>query len=103
MKCNDVHNGLDKAEIRTFLAKQIGYGYDGEVEHIEGAITKLQGELVAAKASRAVMQLIKLNGWDEFDFSDYVSDYKKGVYFPFVGTAKEAGELENYISQGDSK
>lgn len=95
MKCNEIHDNLDKADIRTFLAKQVGYGYDGEVENIESQIKKLQEDLAKAKASRAARELIKMNGWQCFDFSEYVSDYKKGVYFSFVGTEKEALDLEN--------
>ena len=97
MKCNEIHDNLENKDVRTFLAKQIGYGYYGEVENIELQIKKLQEELALAKASKAARDLIKLNGWREFDFSDFISDYKTGVYFPFVGTEEEAEKLEEAI------
>jgi hypothetical protein len=89
MKNVEKHSGLDKAEIRDFLAKQIGYGYDGEVENIKKRIADLQVELETAKRSQAARDLIALNGWESFDVSDDVEDYKSGEYFSFVGTQEE--------------
>ena len=89
MKNAEKHNGLDKTEIRDFLAKQVGYGYEGEVDNIKKRISDLQAELEMAKRSQAARDLIVLNGWENFDVSDDVEDYKSGEYFPFIGTQEE--------------
>tara|TARA_R100000541_G_scaffold57804_1_gene68243 strand:- start:475 stop:762 length:288 start_codon:yes stop_codon:yes gene_type:complete len=86
------HENLEQSEIRDFLAKQVGYGYDGEVENVKAQIKKLEGDLEKAKASQAARDLIKINGWKEHDVSDDVDTYVSGEYFPFIGTDKE---LEN--------
>jgi len=93
MKNAEKHNELDKAEIRDFLAKQIGYGYEGEVENIKKRIADLQVELEIAKRSQAARDLIALNGWESFDVSDDVEDYKAGEYFQFVGTQEERDQV----------
>ncbi len=93
MKNVEKHNGLDKAEIRDFLAKQIGYGYEGEVENIKKRIADLQIELEIAKRSQAARDLIALNGWESFDVSDEIEDYKSGEYFQFVGTREERDQV----------
>ena len=89
MKNAEKHNELDKAEIRDFLAKQVGYGYEGEVDNIKKRIADLQAELEIAKRSQAARDLIAINGWEYFDVSDHVEDYKPGEFFPFVGTQEE--------------
>ena len=93
MKNADKHNGLDKAEIRDFLANLLGYGYDGEVDNIKKRISDLQAELEIAKRSQAARDLIALNGWENFDVSDDVEDYKSGEYFQFVGTQEERDQV----------
>ena len=92
MDCKTKHKDLGQSEIRDFLAKQVGCGYDGEVKNIAAQIKKLEGDLEKAKASQGARDLIKLNGWKEHDVSDDVDTYVSGEYFPFIGTDKE---LEN--------
>lgn len=92
MDCKTKHKDLDKSEIRDFLAKQVGYGYDGEVENITSQIKKLEEDLKKAKASQAARDLIRLNGWKEHDVSDVIDNYVRSKYFPFIGTDEE---LEN--------
>ena len=93
MKNLEKHSGLDKAEIRDFLAKQIGYGYEGEVENIKKQIADLQLQLEIAKRSQVARDLIALSGWDSFDVSDDIEDYKSGEYFQFVGTQEERDQV----------
>jgi len=93
MKNAEKHTGLDKAEIRDFLAKQVGYGYEGEVENLERWIAEKQIELEKAKRSQAARDLIAVNGWEYFDVSDDIEDYKAGECFPFVGTQEERDQV----------
>ena len=92
MKNIDKHAALSSSDIRDFLAKQIGDGYEGEVEHIKGRIVVLQKELEIAKRSQAVLDLMKGRGWEQFDVSNDIEDYKYDEYFPFVGTKEELVE-----------
>lgn len=89
MKNIDKHAALPSSNIRDFLAKQLGYGYEGEVENIKSRIAGLQKELEIAKRSQAARDLIKSNGWEQFDVSDDIEDYKSSEYFSFVGTQEE--------------
>jgi hypothetical protein len=88
MECQEIHNGLEKSEIRDFLAKNTRYGYDGEVDFLEKEIARLNEQLEKAKTSQASRDLIKTNGWKEHDVSDEVK-YNEDSYFHFVGTAEE--------------
>lgn len=82
-----------KLKSGIFLAKQIGWGYEGEIETIERWIAEKQVELEKAKRSQAARDLIKLNGWDHFDVSDDVDDYEREKYFDFVGTQEERDKV----------
>lgn len=93
MKNIDKHAALPSSNIRDFLGKQLGFGYEGEVENIKARIADLHIELEAAKRSQAARDLIKLNGWEYFDVSDDVEDYKSGEYFSFVGTQEERDQV----------
>jgi hypothetical protein len=89
MKSIDKHEALPSSNIRDFLEKQLGHGYEGEVENLRLLIAGLQEELEIAKRSQAARELMKSRGWEEFDVSDEVEDYKTGEYFSFVGTQEE--------------
>ena len=93
MKNIDKHAALPNSNVRDFLARQLGHGYEGEVENIKARIADLHIELEAAKRSQAARDLIKLNGWEYFDVSDDVEDYKSGEYFSFVGTQEERDQV----------
>lgn len=89
MKNKNIHNGLEDNNVRDFLAKNLGFGYVGSVKHLESQIQQLQKELEQAKKYEAILTLVNLNGWSEWDVSDQISDYKPGEYFPFLGTEDE--------------
>lgn len=97
MKNKNIHNGFDNENVRDFLSKRTGYGFDGEVEAVEKQINELQEKLKKAKESQATRDLIRLNGWSEFDVSDEIEDYKPGEYFNFVGTGDEYKQLKKKI------
>ncbi len=92
MNNDDIHKGLEKQEIRDFLAKQLAEsGKNGGMlpsEHIKKDIEKLQVILKASEIREAVLQLIKVCGWDWYDISDYVK-YNPETYFEFIGTKEE--------------
>ena len=89
MKTEDMHKGLDKPEIRNFLAQGIGHSYEGEVEYLKGKISELEEQLEKAVKVQASCELIESNGWQWFDVSDEVKNYDKQTYHSFVGTEDE--------------
>lgn len=92
MNNEDIHKGLDKQEIRDFLAKQLrDASKDGGMvpsEYLEKEIAKLQATLKTSKTREATLQLIKICGWDWYDTSDYVL-YNSETYFDFIGSKEE--------------
>ena len=93
MKCENIHSKFEDGDVRDFLSKNVGFGYEGEVDYIQSLIYKLEAELEVAKKSQAVMSLIKGKGWRLFDISDEVENYSKERYFSFIGTDKERDDL----------
>ena len=89
MKNENKHDGLTDSNVRDFLGKQLGYGYEGEVKIIQAKIAELQNELAIAKKSQAARDLIRINGWAEFDVSDDIENYHRDSYFSFIGTVDE--------------
>lgn len=102
MKNDDIHNGLDKKEIRDYLSKTLHKefmeGYSDSVEYFEKQIKELEAMLEHAKIVRAIIQLIELNGWSEFDVSGLIK-WNKETYFSFVGTEKEYEKLVKKIKK----
>ncbi len=92
MENKDIHNGLDKKEIRDFLAqlthKESFLGRLSEINFLEKELEKIKERLIHCKNHKATLTLIELNGWKKFDLSDVIP-YNKDTYFPFVGTEKE--------------
>ena len=93
MKNINKHAGLPDSNIRDFLAKQLGHGYEGCVEDLKERIAELQKQLEIAKSSQAALDLLKPNGWYWFDVSDDIEDYKYSEYFPFLGTQEEYDQV----------
>lgn len=92
MENKDIHNGLDKKEIRDFLSqwsRREGFkGTSSEIEYLEKELEKIKERLIHCINHRAVLTLIESNGWKEFDLSDDIP-YNKDTYFGFVGTKEE--------------
>jgi len=86
MKNANIHETLNDKDIRDFLAQNLSNTYSGEVDSLKERISQLQKELERAVKAEAVLKLIDCKGWDYFDISDQISDYKPSTYFPFVGT-----------------
>ncbi len=99
MENKDIHNGLPNKGIRDFLSIQLEKSMiASQVKDIEEQIKYLQTQLNLAKIREAVLQLIKNNGWTNFDCSEIVK-YNDETYFSFVGTEEEFKKLENKIKK----
>jgi len=96
MENKDIHNGLDKKEIRDFLAQwsyREGFlGRGSEIEYLEKQLEEIKERLIHCRNHKAVLSLIESNGWKDFDL-DTLVPYNHDTYFPFVGTEKEFEEL----------
>ena len=97
MDNKDIHNELDKKEIRDFLgqwSRREGFlGRYSEIEYLEKEIERIKERLVHCRNHKAVLTLIESNGWKDFDLDNYVP-YDEDNYFPFVGTKEEFEELK---------
>ena len=92
MKNSEIHTGLSESATRDFLASFLGAKsgyYPGVVEALERRIRSLQDKLIKVKQAEAALDLCSQRGWEDFDISDYISDYTKVDYFPFIGTKEE--------------
>ncbi len=109
MENKDIHNGLDKKEIRDFLAKSrakegnsCSYMKLDTIQIMEKQIIKLQEYIQHIKNLDAIETLIKINDWKNFDVSDDVTKYNPETYFEFLGTEEEFKELINKINEGNN-
>ncbi len=102
MKNEDIHNGLDKKEIRNFLGQWIWreglLGRASEIEYLEKVIERIKEKLIHCRNHQAVTTLIESNNWENFDSSEIVP-YKSETYFPFIGTKEEFENLQTKIKQ----
>lgn len=102
MKNEEIHNGLDKKEIRDFLSqwkrREGLIGRASEIGFIESEIKELQERLIHCKNHLGITSLIESNGWKEFDVSDDVP-YDKDTYFSFLGTEEEFKKFCDKIIQ----
>ena len=111
MKNSEIHNGLEKQEIRDFLSIQLVKLWDEEMENkkptlpysrleddpFEWSIKDAEAEiemhkmrLVILKQKQAIVRLIAMNGWKEFDVSDQVEkDMPYKLKMNFIGTDEE--------------
>lgn len=97
MDNKDIHNGLNKKEIRDFLAQYIHkerfLGRYSEIEYLEKELERIKERLVHCRNHKAVLTLIESNGWKDFDL-DIIVPYNEDTYFPFIGTKEEFKALE---------
>ena len=113
MKNSEIHNGLDKEDIRNFISENIAktYGSIGKVninppldngnDPWETIINREQHmvnyyseRLKLYKELNSLLTIMKMCGWKEFDVSDSViRDSHYDYYLNFIGTDKEYYEL----------
>ena len=119
MKNSEIHNGLDKREIRDFLSLALVKAYDEEfankreeipyhhnpqhcfrwaIDDAEVQIKHLQKHVEILKIKEAIIRLIHINGWEVFDMSDEITkDLPYKLKMNFIGTEAEHEELKNKI------
>lgn len=100
MKNKDLHDGLDKKEIRDFLSKQYQKegrecNWSSDIEFLEKELEKHKKMLESAYTFKGIKHLINIQGWRNFDVSDNIENYDKDNYFEFIGTDEEFKNLLN--------
>ena len=120
MKSTEIHNGLDKKEIRDFLSigllklykeenenKKETFSYIDREENVydwcikdaEAQIKFLKRYIQINRNRQAIVQLIKMNGWDEWDVSDETEkDLPYSLAMNFIGTKEEYNYLLELIN-----
>lgn len=89
----EIHNGLDKKEIRDFLGVEVGECWDASApDFIKEEIVKLEKRLERAKKKQALIALMNHLGWQDFDVSDYTKK-TRDVWMQFIGTQEEFDEF----------
>lgn len=123
MKNSQIHSGLDKREIRDFLSKSIIQNFEAEkynkkihvpytsdnsfewaIKDAENDIEYHKKRLDLLKQKLGIINLIKMNGWKEFDVSDETSkDLQYTLKMNFIGTDEEYNKfmssIENEVSR----
>ena len=95
----DIYRGLDKSEVRQFLMNsltKISYDAMFGKEHrknIEETIEKLKNQLDENNSYLAVLEMIKMNNWEEFDISDEIGLRNNDRYYSIIGTKEEYENL----------
>lgn len=113
MKSSEIHNGLDKKEIRDFLSMQFVKLYEDEqqnkkvgvhthyddpfewaIKDAEAQIEYLKKLIEINKSRQAILQVIKMNGWEEWDVSDETeNDLQTKLKMNFIGEKTEYKKL----------
>lgn len=108
MKNSLIHSGLENKILRDFLSISIMKNYQEELNNreiyepykgdpIENAIINCEHRIVyntkklrLLKERQAILMLIKMQGWQEFDVSDYTEKSTEyNAWMTFVGTEQE--------------
>ena len=100
MKNEDIHNGLEQAEIRNFLAKELhkcllAGGFDN-IERVQNEIKRLNALLEECKKYEAIRLMMSSLGWSDYDVSEDVI-YNVNTYFPFIGSEEEYAKLKKLL------
>lgn len=113
MKNSEIHNGLDKREIRDFISISLVKNFESEmsiekpkipydranpiawsIKDKENEIDMRKKELQLLKEKQALIEIMKMNGWREFDVSDQTKkDLEYRFHMNFVGTEEERDAL----------
>jgi len=113
MKNSEIHDGLNQQELRDFLSIAIVKNYQQKLDNkklivscrlsstFEWVIEDCKNEiefqnkrLQLLKEKQAIITLIKMQKWDEFDVSDETEkDLKYALKISFIGTQQEYNDL----------
>ena len=114
MKNSKIHNGLEKSELRDFLSLSIVKNWDATcknskerpeisnnesitewaIKDCENELKYLSKKLELLKEKQAIITIIEMNGWQDFDVSDETEkDLKYSSWLNFIGTEDEYNEL----------
>jgi len=107
----DIHAGLEKSQIRDFLAQTLRDALSKNIQKtavlfipedplqysIDQANSEIQfwqNQLKQSQAIKSIVQLIKMNGWDEHDVSDFTPlEPNEKYHISFIGTNSEYESL----------
>lgn len=116
MKNRDIHQGLEHAHVRDFLAKSFIDAYKEGItdntpieftgDSFQNALSYAQKDLKNAerrvnsiRMGMAVRELMKNEGWSEFDVSDETQKHPDDqLSWGFIGTEEEYGQFLAKIS-----
>lgn len=115
MKNSKIHFGLENSDLRDFLSISMVKNYEQEFENkkpispyrpnvenaFEYAIKDCENDIVyhnkrlqLLKEKQAIITLIKMQGWEEFDISDETEkDLEYTLRMNFIGTQSEYDAL----------
>ena len=113
MKNSEIHNGLDKREMRDFISISFAKNFDSEtslekpktpydkenpivwsIKDKENEIELHKKHLQLLKEKQALIEIMKMHGWREFDVSDEtIKDLSYKLHLNFVGTEEEHESL----------
>jgi len=116
-KESEIHNGLPLKEVRDFLSeslrKNIEYEYSKNSENftyrsddpiktaihsLENDIERLKMRVHLLKEREAIITIMSMNGWNEYDVSDHTRiENGNKFHLPFVGTEEEYNNLMKEI------
>tara|TARA_R110000772_G_scaffold95789_3_gene194167 strand:- start:14294 stop:14668 length:375 start_codon:yes stop_codon:yes gene_type:complete len=112
MKDTEIHNGLDNELLRNFLSNSSVetyeyvksnkkdspslYGFEGATSGLDWSIScsKIRSfneklEFDRLEKLKAILIIAGMNGWEEYDVSDYVGKTSDILYRSFFGTKEE--------------
>ena len=95
----NIYKDLDKKEVRQYLMNsltKISYDTMFGKEHrkrIEKTIEELKNQLEENNSYLAVLEIMKMNSWEEFDISDEIGLMNGDRYCSFIGTKEEYENL----------
>ncbi len=94
MLAKEIHNGLDKQEIRDFLGVEVGECWDASnPEFYKEEITRLEKKLERAKKKEALIALMNHLGWKDFDVSEFYTLEVGENWVQFIGTQEDFDEF----------
>ena len=122
MNSTEIHNGLDKKGIRDFLSMSLVNTFEEEcnnkketvpygksttdnimiwaIKDCENDIEYHKKRLDLLYQKQGAINLIKSNGWKEFDVSDYtINNTNKRMWMNFIGTDEEHEEFINNLTK----